>query len=69
VIIYFHKCPTFAQGASGYHMTFTLGHPFVELEVPNDGRVTKIQVLSTSKMPLNMIDMVVKNNTSTASRN
>ena len=50
-------------------MTFTLGHPFLELEVPNDGQVTKVQVLSTSKMPLYKIDMVVKNNTSKASRN
>ena len=50
-------------------MTFTLGHHFIKVEVPNDGHVTNIQVLSTSKMPLNMIDKFVKNNTSKASRN
>ena len=36
VTIYFNKLPAFAQGVSGCHMTFTFGHPFVELEVPND---------------------------------
>ena len=36
VNIYFHKLPTSAQGASGCHMTFTLGHPSIKLEVPND---------------------------------
>ena len=36
VTIYFHKLPASAQGESGCHMTFTFGHPSVELEVPND---------------------------------
>ena len=36
VNIYFHKLPTSAQGASGCHMTLTLGHTSVELEFPND---------------------------------
>ena len=30
-------------------MTFTLGRPSIKLEVPNDERITKIQVSSTSK--------------------
>ena len=30
-------------------MTFTLGRPSIKLEVPNDDRITNIQVSSTSK--------------------
>ena len=36
VTVYFHKLPTIARGASGCRMTFTLGRPFVKLEVPNE---------------------------------
>ena len=49
VNVYFHKLPTTAQGASGCCMTFTLGRPSVKLKVPNDERITNIQVSSTSK--------------------
>ena len=49
VIVYFHKLPATARGASGFRVTFTLGCPFVNLEVPNDECMINIQVSSTSK--------------------
>ena len=49
VTVYFHKLPATAREASGCCMTFTLGPLFVKLEVPNDERITNIQVSSTSK--------------------
>ena len=49
VIVYFHKLPATARGASGCHMTFTLGRPSVRLEIPNEECMTNIQVSSTSK--------------------
>ena len=49
VTVYFHKHPAIALGASGCRMTFILGRPSVKLEVPNDERMTNIQVSSTSK--------------------
>ena len=48
VTVYFHKLPATAQGANGYHMTFTLAPPSIKLEVPNDEHVINIQVSSTS---------------------
>ena len=49
VIVYFHKFPAATRGVSGCRMTFTLGHPSVKLEVPNDEHMTNTQVSSTSK--------------------
>ena len=49
VTVHFHKLLATVRGASGCRMTFTLGHPFVKLKVPNDERMTNIQVSSTSK--------------------
>ena len=49
VTVYFHKLPATARGASGCRMTFTLGRPFVKLEVLNDEHMINVQVSSTSK--------------------
>ena len=49
VIVYFHKLPATAWGASGCRVTFTLGCPSVNLEVVNDECMINIQVSSTSK--------------------